>query len=106
MIGVPLTAGFVSKWFIIEAALAQGWWPVLIVVIVGSFLSLLYVWRVVEMAYLRRPPKTDNAATEAPLSLMVPTWLLIIANVYFGIDTKFTVGVAEKAAVALMAYSL
>ena len=107
LIGVPLTAGFISKWFIIEAALAKGWWFVLIIVIIGSFLSLLYVWRVVEMAYLRSYSEAnDTSMKEAPFSLLAPTWLLIIANVYFGIDTGFTVGVAEKAAAVLMAYSL
>jgi len=34
---------------------------------------------------------------------LVPTWILITANVYFGIDTGLTVGIAEKAASVLMA---
>ena len=104
LIGVPLTAGFISKWLIIQAALERGWWPVLVVVIIGSLLSVVYVWRVLEMAYLRRRLEADTSVvTEAPLSLLVPTWILITANVYFGIDTGLTVGIAEKAASALMA---
>ena len=104
LIGVPLTAGFISKWLIIQAALERGWWPILVVVIIGSLLSVVYVWRVLEMAYLRRRLETDTSVvTEAPLSLLVPTWILITANVYFGIDTGLTVGIAEKAASVLMA---
>ena len=104
LIGVPLTAGFISKWFIIQAALERGWWPILIVVIIGSLLSVVYVWRGLEMAYLKRRPEVDTSVvTEAPLSLLVPTWILIAANVYFGIDTGLTVGIAEKAALVLMA---
>ena len=104
LIGVPLTAGFISKWLIIQAALERGWWPVLVVVIIGSLLSVVYVWRVLEMAYLRRRLEADTSVvTEAPLSLLVPTWILITANVYFGIDTGLTVGIAEKAASVLMA---
>ena len=56
------------------------------------------------MAYLKRRPEVDTSVvTEAPLSLLVPTWILIAANVYFGIDTGLTVGIAEKAALVLMA---
>jgi hypothetical protein len=29
-------------------------------------------------------------------------WLLVLANVYFGLNTTLTVGVAERAALALL----
>ena len=106
LIGIPLTAGFLSKWYLVQAALGQGWWPVLVVVIVGSLLAVVYVWRVVEMAYLRRPIDSDaSAVREAPLSLLLPTWFLIGANLYFGIDTRLSVGIAGKAAAVLMGQS-
>ena len=41
-------------------------------------------------------------AVEAPFALLLPTWLLILANIYFGIDTDLTVGVAQRAAEVLM----
>ena len=106
LIGIPLTAGFLSKWYLVQAALGQGWWPVLVVVIVGSLLAVVYVWRVVEMAYLRRPNDSDaSAVREAPLSLLLPTWFLIGANLYFGIHTRLSVGIAGKAAAVLMGQS-
>jgi len=100
LIGIPLTAGFVSKWYLILAAVERGWWPLAVVVIAGSLLAIIYVWRVVEMAYLRPPPE-KLSVTEAPLSLLVPTWLLAGANVYFGVDTQFSVGMARQAAALL-----
>jgi len=100
LIGIPLTAGFVSKWYLILAAVERGWWPLVVVVIAGSLLAIIYVWRVVEMAYLRSPPE-KLSVTEAPLSLLLPTWLLAGANVYFGIDTRFSVGMARQAAALL-----
>ena len=100
LIGIPLTAGFVSKWYLILAAVERGWWPLVVVVIAGSLLAIIYVWRVVEMAYLRPPPE-KLSVTEAPLSLLLPTWLLAGANVYFGIDTQFSVGMARQAAALL-----
>ena len=103
LIGIPLTAGFLSKWYLVLAALERGWWPVLLVVVIGSLLAIVYVWRVVEMAYLRRPTHPDPSSMhEAPLSLLVPTWVLVGANLYFGIHTSLSVGVAGKAAVLLI----
>ena len=28
LIGVPLTVGFISKWYLLMALIEQGWWPV------------------------------------------------------------------------------
>ena len=39
---------------------------------------------------------------EAPLSMLLPTWVLMIAAIYFGLSTDITVGAAKAAAVALM----
>ena len=35
------------------------------------------------------------------LLLLAPTWVLVFANIYFGLDTELTVGVAERAAQVL-----
>ena len=101
LIGVPLTVGFVSKWNLLAAALEKGLWPVAALILLSSLLAVIYVWRVVEVAYFREPLK-EMEVKEAPLSMLVPTWLLIAASVYFGVSTSITVGVAEKAAKLLL----
>ena len=102
LIGTPLTAGFISKWYLILAALEQGSWWVAVLVLISSLLALIYVWRVVEVAYFRPPLEDHIAAREAPLSLLLPTWLLVVANVYFGLDTRLTTGAAGFAAQQLL----
>lgn len=101
LIGVPLTVGFISKWYLVLAALEAGWWPVAVLVVASSLLAVLYVWRVIEAAYLR-PAPAGRELREAPLSMLVPLWLLVIANVYFGIDADLTTSVAGRAATALL----
>jgi multicomponent Na+:H+ antiporter subunit D len=101
LIGVPLTVGFISKWYLVRAALEQGLWPIAVVVLVGSLLAVIYVWKVVEVAYFRPSPE-DHGIQEAPLSLLVPTWILVLANLYFGINAKLTTGVAIRAAQSLL----
>jgi len=101
LIGVPLTVGFISKWYLVQAALEQGLWPVAALVLLGSLLAVVYIWKVVEVAYFRAPPE-GRVVREAPLSLLIPTWILVLANLYFGTDTKLTAGVAIKAAQMLL----
>jgi multicomponent Na+:H+ antiporter subunit D len=100
LIGVPLTVGFVSKWYLILAALEQGMWLLVAAVLASSLLAVAYVWRVVEIAYFRGP--APAAAREAPWSLLVPTWALVLANFWLGVDTRATVGLATQAAQALI----
>ncbi len=102
LIGVPLTVGFISKWYLIQAALELGWWPIAVLVLAASLLAVIYVWRVVEVAYFMPAPAGREAVTEAPLSMVIPTWTLIGASIYFGIHTELTVGVAGSAALSLL----
>ena len=101
LIGVPLTVGFVSKWYLVQAALEQGMWPVAGVVLLGSLLALMYVWKVVEVAYFREADP-ELGISEAPLSLLAPTWVLVLGNLYFGINASDSVGVATRAAEMLL----
>ena len=101
LIGVPLTVGFVSKWYLVQAALEQGMWPVAGVVLLGSLLALMYVWKVVEVAYFREVDP-ELGISEAPLSLLAPTWVLVLGNLYFGINASDSVGVATRAAEMLL----
>jgi multicomponent Na+:H+ antiporter subunit D len=103
LIGVPPTVGFISKWYLVLAILERGWWPLAVVVLIGSVLALIYVWRVVETAYLRPRPEGAPQVTEAPLSMLMPIWLLVAANIYFGVATELSAGSAERVAEMLMA---
>ena len=102
LIGVPMTAGFISKWYLISAALERGWWPVAVRMLLSSLLAVIYIWRVVEVAYFQEPPETDQPVQEAPLALLIPTGLLIGANIVFGLWTKLSVGAAGEAARQLL----
>ncbi|MBB43952.1 MAG: cation:proton antiporter [Rhodospirillaceae bacterium] len=102
LIGVPLTAGFISKWYLVTAALERGWWPLGFLILLSSLLAVIYVWRLVEAAYMKPVPENAKVVEEAPGSLLFPTWFLIGASIYFGIETNLTVGVAMDAAKQLL----
>jgi len=102
LIGVPITVGFISKWYLIQAALEQGWWWVAGLVLLSSLLAVAYVWRVVEAAYFKEPLDPDREVSEAPLSMLIPMWVLIGATLVFGLLTTRSAGVAQRAAEALL----
>jgi len=104
LIGIPGTAGFVSKWILVQAALEKGWWPVAILIVLSSLLAVVYVWRVVEALYLRPPAKTETVK-EVSLWMLGPIWTMAVACIYFGLATDITVTSAAAAAKGLLAGS-
>ena len=104
LIGVPMTVGFISKWYLVTAALEQGLWPVAGIILFSSLLAVVYIWRVVEVAYFQPPPEVEGEGSirEAPLSLLIPMWVLVAAIFYFGLTTELTVGIAQQAAESLL----
>jgi multicomponent Na+:H+ antiporter subunit D len=102
MIGVPATVGFVSKWYLVTGALERGMWPVAVLILLSSLLALVYIWRVIEVAYFRPLPEGSPEIREAPASLLIPTWILVGATVFFGLFTSLSVSVASGAARMLL----
>ncbi|OGA24373.1 MAG: cation:proton antiporter [Betaproteobacteria bacterium RIFCSPLOWO2_02_FULL_67_26] len=102
LIGVPATVGFVSKWYLVLAALERGDAWLAFAVVGSSLLAVVYVWRFVEVAYFREPTTEVARLREAPLSMLVPAWLMVLACFYFGLDTGVTLGGAGAAAESLL----
>jgi len=105
IIGVPLTVGFISKWLLIEAAITEGSWFAVAVVVVGSLLAVMYIGKIAEAAWLKPAPEGRAPVREASPALLLPIWLLVAANFYFGIDTRLTVDVARRGAEMLLGVS-
>ena len=101
LIGVPSTAGFISKWYLVLASLELNLWPVAFLILVGSILAVIYVWKLVEAAYFGKPDPYLYIQ-EAPASMLIPLWILVIANIYFGIHTDISVGLAIQAVDVMM----
>ncbi|NOX96062.1 MAG: monovalent cation/H+ antiporter subunit D family protein [Alphaproteobacteria bacterium] len=105
LVGVPLTVGFVSKWYLLQAAFSAGHWYAGFLIVASSLIALLYIGRVAEVMLLREPASDGplaGANKDAPLSMLIPMWVLVGANIYFGMNTELTGGLAKRAAVALM----
>jgi multicomponent Na+:H+ antiporter subunit D len=105
LIGVPGTVGFVSKWQLLQAALQEQQWIMVITILVGSLLAVIYIWKLIEVLYFQSPTKlrvksvesgTDQVAN-TPFGMALAIWLLALGCIYFGINTELSIDAASNA---------
>ena len=97
--GLPLTAGFISKLYLIKASIsADGIW-IAILILISSALSVVYLWKMIEIMWMREGRKiVINENPKIYLSLIFITFL----NIYFGLDATFVVNGSFEAAEKLI----
>jgi multicomponent Na+:H+ antiporter subunit D len=105
LIGVPLTVGFVTKWYLIQAALEGGAWPAVIVILASGLIAVMYTWRIVEAAYFAPAPPEREVVREAPLPMLVPLVCLAAACIVFGVYSTLPMDIALAAARSLIGTS-
>ncbi len=71
LVGVPGTAGFITKWHLAVGALDQGWWLLVLPIVGSSLIALVYVGRVLEIAWLREPSAAVADARDPPASMLM-----------------------------------
>ena len=104
LIGIPGTAGFISKWYLISAALEQGPLGIVLiaVLVMSSLMAVVYIGRIIETIYFAAPATDLDAVREAPALMLAITWLAALANIYFGLVPEVPVTLASSAAETLL----
>ncbi|MDH3975224.1 MAG: monovalent cation/H+ antiporter subunit D family protein [Deltaproteobacteria bacterium] len=102
MIGLPLTVGFVSKWYLALGALKAGMWIIVVVILVSSLLTAIYFWRIVEKIYFKEPSAGTSGCVEAPIGMVVPTFVMALLCLLFGIFTQLPLSITNRAAAMLL----
>ena len=98
--GIPLTAGFISKLYIIKASIsADGIW-IAFLILASSALSVVYLWKMIEALWFHESPKVANIKEkpEIYIALLMITFL----NIYFGLDASIVVNSSFEAANQLL----
>ncbi len=96
MIGVPPTAGFFSKWYLILGAIDANQWGFLAALVFSSLVNAVLFFRIIEIGYFEPhagghgdghhgpgPVKIE----EAPLSMVAPLILIAVSIVAVGLYT-------------------
>jgi multicomponent Na+:H+ antiporter subunit D len=79
MIGLPPTAGFISKWFMLSSAMSAGQWAAVAVFAASTLLNAGYFLPIVYRAFFR--PAAGEAHGEAPRTMVLALLLTAFATV-------------------------
>lgn len=106
LIGIPGTAGFVSKWQLIGAAMDLGTagLPLVAVILVSSLMAVVYIWRIVEVACFAEVADETVSPPSAPPLLVAALWLVAAANIYFGVNPDLPLTLSSDAASELLGH--
>jgi len=84
--GIPLTAGFVGKFYLITAGIKGATWLLLIALVIGSGIGIYYYLRIVFMMTSNQPDNQVDSHSKAyvsPVAIFV-VWLLMLMIIYLG----------------------
>lgn len=116
-VGVPATAGFITKWFLFVGAFEAKQFLILFVVLVGTLLSAVYYFRVLRTAYFLpeetaplmavatvavsnpqgEPREKTHAIGEVSLLIVVPMLITAALSIVLGLYPQALLELARKA---------
>jgi len=99
--GLPLTAGFISKLYLVRAILETESYLILALVLISSALSVVYLWKIMEVMWMQPAPVRSPKLVENP-AIYLPLWIVAFGNIWFGIDASWLVAAARFASTALL----
>ena len=85
--GIPLTAGFIGKFYILSVGVEDGLWFLMSMLIVGSAIGLYYYLRLIYIM-LQKPEQgtaADRAANSLPVGINVVMAAMTLGIIYLGI---------------------
>jgi NADH-quinone oxidoreductase subunit N len=83
--GIPVTAGFLAKFYVVTAGASAGIWALILILVISSVIGLFYYLRIVATLFARRPEKAPHAEPHSIAGsyvLLALTILLIWFGVY------------------------
>ena len=92
LIGIPPTAGFFSKWYLIQGGINSGNWEYVVALLISSLINAVLFFRIIEIAYFGAKPAEGHDAhhgddhtkiSEGPCTQVLP--LLATAAIILGI---------------------
>ncbi len=104
VIGIPPTAGFISKWYLIWGCIAGGYYLYAVIFLVGSVLAAVYCLRIIYYIFFLAPDeeKWSRKVDEAPLRILIPVWTLSLSTFVFGVISFLIIPSLQQAATFLI----
>ncbi|MFH1169102.1 MAG: proton-conducting transporter membrane subunit, partial [Chloroflexota bacterium] len=106
MVGIPPTAGFFSKWYLIRGSIDSGNWVFVGVILASSLLTAVYFFRMIEKIYAHAPVEIEGEDAEtrprkvSPARILIPILILAAGILVLGSINAFIVSQILNKAVA------
>jgi len=104
LVGVPPFAGFMSKFSIVRAALAQHsatYTGLIVLVLVATVIEMGYFMKLLQIMFFTEA-ETEGAVKELPLSALIPITILAALIIAIGIYPHMITGLLQQAANGLV----
>jgi NADH-quinone oxidoreductase subunit N len=97
LLGLPITAGFLGKFYVFNAALESNLIWLAILLALNSIIGSYYYLRVIVAMYMREPA-TEIVTEPVPWTLSVVLWIAAVGTVFAGLFPARIIDFAAKAA--------
>ncbi len=104
MVGIPPTAGFFSKWYLVLGGIEAGNWVFVAVILASSLLTAVYFFRMIEKLFAA-PSGGDPAveqAREPSARILAPIMTLAVGIIVLGLINVLIVSYVLQPVVALL----
>jgi multicomponent Na+:H+ antiporter subunit D len=95
IVGIPLTSGFVSKWYLALGAVDRQSIPLLSVLLISSLLSAAYLGQILYKAYFETESGTYEEVREVPW-MVAPLAISAAASLLLGLFPGIVLGLAGR----------
>ena len=98
MIGLPLTAGFISKWYLLMGAIQADYIFAIVVIIISTLLNAIYFIPIVYAAFFKpeNPEHLYKEHGEAPTAILIALSMTTILTVLFFFYPDFALSLAQQ----------
>jgi NADH-quinone oxidoreductase subunit N len=97
--GIPPAAGFIAKVSVFSAAVRAGYWPLVLIAVVGSVVAAFYYIRVIVLMYMQEPEPREAGELERSPMVRVAVAVPAVLTLLFGIVPGLLFDVVKTASV-------
>ncbi len=100
--GIPLTAGFIGKFYVVAAGASVGVWALIIILVVTSGIGLFYYLRIVVALYSDEEQAAPAFAPALSTGMLAVLYVLTVALFWLGIYPASILDTIRTAAAAMI----
>ncbi|HYK89085.1 MAG TPA: NADH-quinone oxidoreductase subunit N [Acidobacteriota bacterium] len=94
--GIPLTGGFIGKFYLFSAAIQKGYIGLAIIAVLNSVLSVFYYFRLMVIMYMREPPEGQPDPDPISPPVMAIVAIGVVGILWLGINPAMILNLAAN----------